>query len=226
MTDPGTIVLASDDGGLAESLRPHVGDMDVIRATQPRTVASVGHGELRCFIDWALRDLSGLEVCRRFRAEPATASAHITLVLEDLDSGTRSRALKAGADDYALGPLTAELVLDRLHRHSSAPRTGPHTERLRAGLLELDPGAHRVWFQGAPVPLQPRQFALLSFLMQHPDRVHARGELLKLLGRGGPHEDERTVDAWVARLRRDLRGSGAPDPVRTVRDYGYVLDSA
>jgi two-component system phosphate regulon response regulator PhoB len=73
--------------------------------------------------------------------------------------------------------------------------------------------------------MRPRQFALLSYLMQHPDRVHARGDLLKVLGRKGEEADERTVDAWVARLRRALRHHGAPDVLRTVRDYGYVLDT-
>jgi len=57
------------------------------------------------FVDWVLPNISGLEVCRRLRCDPLTAQARITIVLESDDIDSRKQALRAGADDYLLGPL-------------------------------------------------------------------------------------------------------------------------
>jgi two-component system phosphate regulon response regulator PhoB len=219
-----TLIIASNDAAVADTLRPLLPALDVLHAPDPRVVQA-RHGEIWCFIDWMLAHASGLEMCRLYRATPATWRARVWLALEDLEEDTRRRALSAGADDYLLGPLSTSLIIDRLDRSSSLRRNGFPSERLQVGPLELDPAAHRVWFGDKPVSMRPRQFALLSYLMQNPDRVHSRAELIKILGRKGEQADERTVDAWVARLRHDLRNHGAPDPLRTVRDYGYVLDS-
>jgi two-component system phosphate regulon response regulator PhoB len=181
-------------------------------------------GPLWCFIEWLLPDISGLELCRRVRTAEGTAHAQIVMVLDKSDDGSRRRALKAGADDYVAAPLTVEAVAQRMgHRPDGARRST--SMELKCGPLELDPLAHRAWFEGKPIDLQPKQLALLAHLMNHPDRVHSRMSLIEELGNGDGLCDERTVDAWVARLRRALRRSGAPDLLRTVRQYGYVFDS-
>ena len=67
-------------------------------------------GPLYYFVDWLLPDGSGLELCRRLRANPQTRDARIFMVLEDHDRETQRRALKAGADDYIVGSLSAAVV--------------------------------------------------------------------------------------------------------------------
>jgi two-component system phosphate regulon response regulator PhoB len=57
------------------------------------------------FVDWLLPELSGLELCRRLRADPQTEAAHVTMVLEEDDAEAKRRALRAGADDYILAPI-------------------------------------------------------------------------------------------------------------------------
>ena len=78
------------------------------------------------FIDWMLPEMSGLELCRRLRADPRTAEAHVTMVLEEDDVEDRRRALRAGADDYMLGPITARRCSTgswrRIRRWAGAPR--------------------------------------------------------------------------------------------------------
>ena len=66
------------------------------------------------FVDWVMPELAGLELCRRLRADSRTADAHVTMVLEEDDAEDRRRALRAGADDYVIGPLTRTAVLDRV----------------------------------------------------------------------------------------------------------------
>ncbi|MEO6041298.1 MAG: response regulator transcription factor [Croceibacterium sp.] len=225
MTDFDRVLLALADRAVAAELRAALPHAEVITLGPAAPLPGPRPGAQWAFVDWLLPDTSGLELCRRLRSAPATASAHITLVLDDGDPESRRRALKAGADDYLPGPLTVQAVLGRVGRLGAIRPRDPHEHALAHGALELDPLAHRAWFAGRPIPLRPKQFALLAHFMGHPNRVHSRGNLLRVLGNEGHGNDERTVDVCVGRLRRDLRSVGAPDPLRTVRNRGYVFDS-
>jgi len=176
------------------------------------------------FVDWVLPEISGLEVCRRLRCDPVTAQTHITMVLEEDEIEDRRRALRAGADDYLVGPLDRDALLDRVlavkmndHRESIA-----HAVSL--GELTIDLAAFRARWRGKVIPLMPNEFRLLRYFVEHPGRVFTRSQLIAALGKQEPPLDERTVDVWVGRLRRALRTAGAGDPLRTVRSLGYVLD--
>jgi two-component system phosphate regulon response regulator PhoB len=219
-----TLVLAVAQAGLADELLRAMPSAGVVEIGPSSTVPPLPAGPVWCFIDWLLEDISGLELCRRLRAAPDSARAHITLVLEELDGDSRRRALKAGADDYVLGPLSFEMLADRLGLRSVPAGAGQAGESLFHGELELDPIAHRAFFAGRPVDLQPKQFELLAHFMRHPNRVHSRASLLDVLGKQGADLDERTVDVWVGRLRWALQASGAAPPIRTVKGYGYVFD--
>lgn len=97
--------------------------------------------------------------------------------------------------------------------------------RLRHGELVIDPVAFAARYHGKLLVLRPNEFRLLAFFVANPDRVFSRTELIENLGKDSGLIDERTVDVWTGRLRRALREQGAPDPLRTVRALGYVLDS-
>jgi len=163
-------------------------------------------------------------MCRRLRDAPATAHSHITMVLEEDDSDMRRRALRAGADDYLVGPLTPEILHSRLQQYRKLSDAGAATERLAHGDLTVDLAAHQARWRGRPIALRPNEFRLLAHFIEHPDRVFSRTSLIAMLGKDSEAIDERTVDVWVGRLRRALRAQGAPDPLRTVRSMGYVMD--
>jgi len=96
--------------------------------------------------------------------------------------------------------------------------------RLRHGELVIDLVAFAARYRGKLLILRPNEFRLLAFFAANPDRVFSRKELIGSLSKDGDL-DERTVDVWAGRLRRALKQQGAPDPLRTVRARGYVLDS-
>lgn len=175
------------------------------------------------FIDWVLPELSGLELCRRLRCDPQGGSAHVTMILEDDDAEAKRRALRAGADDYILGPLDRGALLDRVLSVQLADHETP-TRVLRLGDLSLDLAALQVRWRDTPLMLMPNEFRLLRYLMEQPGHVFSRHQLIAALGKHDQPIDERTVDAWVSRLRRALREAGAGSPLRTVRSMGYVLD--
>ncbi len=184
-------------------------------------------GPAWAFIDWIGEAMSGIELCRRLREARSTRSIHVTMVLDTGDSEERRRALKAGADDYMTGPLDLHAVLDRmaLYEAVGAAPAAPRA-RIENGDLCIDLAAHQLRYRGQPVPLRPNEFRLLAHFIEHPDQVFSRIALIERLGKDEEAIDERTVDVWVGRLRRALAAHGAPDPLRTVRAMGYVMDSS
>jgi two-component system phosphate regulon response regulator PhoB len=183
-------------------------------------------GKTWCFVDWLLRDMAGLELCRLLRAHPATSDSHITMILEDDDPASRRRAMGAGADDYMPGPATAHGLIDRLNRYTADQTISQEALPTRAAAgLTLDSAAHQVRWRGRLVTLRPREVALLEAFLDNPDRLLTRAKLIAMAGKNGEIDDERTVDVWVGRLRRSLEAQGVPRIVRTVRSHGYVLDT-
>lgn len=181
-------------------------------------------GPMWAFIDWVMDDLAGLEMCRRLRADPRTSEAHVTMVLEADDIEDRRRALKAGADDYMVGPLARTMVLDRvlaLQGRRSDPAT---TRQIAHGPLIIHLAALQARWHDQPIVLRPNEFRLLRYFAENPNRVLSRAELITGLGKDEAPIDERTVDVWVGRLRRAIKGAGGGNPLRTVRSMGYVFD--
>jgi two-component system phosphate regulon response regulator PhoB len=182
-------------------------------------------GALWAFVDWVLPDTSGLEICRRLRGDPVTADAHVTMILDDDDLEARRRALRAGADDYMLGPVDRTALLDRIMSMRVQDQEAASHRALQQGELIIDLAAFQARWKGKPIPLMPNEFRLLRYFVEHPGRVFSRSQLITALGKQEPPVDERTVDVWIGRLRRALRAAGAGNPLRTVRSLGYVFDT-
>nr|WP_244982501.1 response regulator transcription factor [Croceicoccus marinus] len=192
-----------------------------LEASGPRRLID---GPIWAFVDWVMDDLSGLEMCRRLRADDRTRDAHVTMVLERDDTDDRRRALSAGADDYMVGPLDRNEVLDRVLAVQARSRHRHATQILQAGELVIDLMALQARWGQTAIALRPNEFRLLRFFAENPNRVLTRHELIEGLGKLEPAIDERTVDVWIGRLRRALKSAGAGNPLRTVRSLGYVLD--
>jgi len=175
-------------------------------------------------LDWMLPGLSGIELCRRLRARPATARLPIIMLTARGEEGERVRGLATGADDYIVKPFSLPELIARigaLLRRASPERIAAV---LRAGDIELDRERRRVSRGGREVPLGPTEFRLLEFLMQSPGRVFSREQLLDSVWGRDVYIDERTVDVHVGRLRKALNRGRTVDPIRTVRGSGYSLD--
>ena len=211
---------------LGESLDDFVHDdrrftFDKLGPDGPRRLVE---GPMWAFVDWVMPTISGLEMCRRLRADPRTADAHVTMVLDEDDAEDRRRALRAGADDYLVGPLSRTAVLDRVLALQSRGAERHATRRFEAGALTIDMAALQARWAGEPIVLRPNEFRLLRFFAENPNRVLTREDLISGLGKREPAIDERTVDVWIGRLRRAIKAAGGGNPLRTVRSLGYVFD--
>ena len=196
----------------------------VFRHLPPDGPTVLIEGPCFVFVDWTLDTLSGLEMCRRLRADPRTRDVHITMVLDEDDAEDRRRVLRAGADDYMLQPATRQAMLDRILAQDPEAGWRGTPEVIQAGNLQVMPAAERACWGEQLLSLSPNEFRLLRFIAENPNRILSRKELISALGKSGDPDYLRTVDVWIKRLRSALRKAGAGEILRTVTNKGYVLD--
>jgi phosphate regulon transcriptional regulator PhoB len=176
-------------------------------------------------LDLMLPEMDGLEVCRRLRRDPATQAVPIVMLTARGDEVDRVLGLELGADDYVVKPFSPRELVARIRAVLRRTRPAPDTAPITVGRLSIDPAAHTVAVDGAPVTLTRREFDLLRALMEAKGRVLSREFLLDHVWGYTAAEDieSRTVDVHVRRLRQKL---GAEGPrIGTVTGVGYRLES-
>lgn len=174
-------------------------------------------------LDWMLPNVSGIEICRRIKADPATRPIPIVMLSARGDEVDRVRGLETGADDYVVKPYSVVELMARLRTQLRRTRPATMGERLSFADIILDSGEHRVFRAGQALHLGPTEFRLLSTLMEKPGRVWTREQLLDRVWGRDIYVDTRTIDVHVGRLRKALMAHGGENPVRTVRGTGYSL---
>ncbi len=175
-------------------------------------------------LDWMLPQISGIELCRRFRASTETRNTPIILLTARGEEADRIRGLDTGADDYITKPFSMSELMARIHAVMRRIRPALAEDVLELGDIAIDRVTHRVHRAGGEIHLGPTEFRLLDYLMQHPGRVFSRSQLLDAVWGSEVYVEERTVDVHVGRLRKALKKVDAPDPIRTVRAAGYSMD--
>lgn len=222
--DTVTIFLTGEE---AERFEPfeHEGRRYVFDRITPDAPQRLTDGAVWIFVDWVMEEMAGLEMCRRLRADGRLADAHVTMVLESECEDERRRALRAGADDYIVGPVERTRILDRVLALQSPAGQRRATQTIEQGDLRIDLASLQARWAGRALSLQPNEFRLLRFMVENPDQVLSRTTLIAGLGKQEPPIDERTVDVWIGRLRRALKAVDAGHKLRTVRAMGYVWDS-
>ena len=174
-------------------------------------------------LDWMLPKVSGIEVCRQVKADPATRSIPIIMLSARSEETDRVRGLETGADDYVVKPYSVVELMARVRTQLRRARPTTMGERLSFEDILLDSGEHRVFRAGQPLHLGPTEFRLLTTLMERPGRVWTREQLLDRVWGRDIYVDSRTIDVHVGRLRKALMANGGSNPVRTVRGAGYAL---
>jgi two-component system, OmpR family, phosphate regulon response regulator PhoB len=224
-----TILIVEDEADVALMLRYNLeaeGYKVHTAATGDEAVERMREGipDL-ILLDWMLPGLSGIELCRRWRAREETSRVPIIMITARGEEEERIRGLATGADDYVVKPFSVPELIARIT--ALLRRSSPQlvTSVLRAGDLELDRTSHRVRRAGREVHLGPTEYRLLEYLMRHPGRVYSREQLLDGVWGNDVYVDERTVDVHVGRLRKAInRRASEIDPIRTVRGAGYAFD--
>jgi two-component system OmpR family response regulator len=222
-TEPTTILLIEDEQGLAEEIRVALtgaqccvivaSDFESGLATARTRSASA------LVVDRMLHGRDGLALIETIRQEGDTTPVLVVSALSTVDD--RIRGLKAGGDDYLVKPFAlSELVarVEALLRRGETSRVA----RLRVGALEADFVERRVWRDGEPVELLPREFKLLAYFMRRPGQIVTREMLLQDVWNYKFLPQTNVVNVHIGNLRRKL-GEGRKFIV-SLRGEGFKLN--
>jgi len=174
-----------------------------------------------CVVDRMLPRLDGLSLIERLRAEGNETPVLVLSALGKVDD--RVRGLRAGADDYLVKPFAFSELLARLEALVRRRSPAEVETRLSVADLEMDLLSREVTRAGTRLELQPREFAMLEYLMRHAGQVVTRTMLLENVW--DYHFDPQTnvIGVHVSRLRAKIdKGFDAP-LLHTVRGAGYCL---
>jgi len=174
-------------------------------------------------LDLSMPGVDGLELCRMLRA---TSEAEIIILSVRSIESDIVEGLDAGADDYITKPFRSPELLARirsaLRRNVASMESGPHKVTLEG--VEIDFRERRVTVDGKEVRLTPKEFEVLHYLANHPDKPIPHREVLTAVW--GPEHSEHTeyLRAFVKQLRKKIESDPAhPKYLITEPWVGYKL---
>ncbi len=176
-------------------------------------------------LDLMLPGLSGLELCRNLRERPETSQIPILMLTAKAGEADRIVGLEMGADDYLTKPFSPRELVARVKailRRTEMQSSHPVSEVYEKGPLKINFSTYETIVRGKAVRLTLKEFELLGFLVQNPNRVLSRDQLLDRVWGGEVFVDPRTVDVHIRRLRKAIeKNDRKPDWILTVRGVGY-----
>lgn len=179
-------------------------------------------------LDLMLPGLSGLELCRIIREQVETAEIPILMLTAKAGEADRVVGLEMGADDYLVKPFSPRELVARVKailRRTEQQSSHSGAEFFKKGPLRINFSTYEVSVKEKLVKLTLKEFELLRFLVQNPNRVLSRDQLLDRVWGGEIYVDPRTVDVHVRRLRKAIeKNDSKPKWILTVRGVGYKFD--
>src|SRR5580704_17603282 len=173
-------------------------------------------------VDRMLPKRDGLSIINTLRGKSVETPVLILSALGQVDD--RVKGLRAGGDDYLAKPYAFSELLARVEVLARRNRPGLGEETVfRVNGLELDRLAHKLTRDGKEIPLQPREFRLLEYLMKYAGQVVTRTMLLENVW--DYHFDPQTnvIDVHISRLRAKIDKGFDPPLLQTIRGAGYMI---
>ncbi len=174
-------------------------------------------------LDLNLPSLDGLSVLAKLREAQSPARVLILTARGDVEH--RVRGLKAGADDYLAKPFSMDELVARIEALGRRGATPTAADLLKVADLHMDVQHRRVTRAGKAIALSPREFDVLHVLMQEPGRVFSRTELSERVWQRDHEYDTRTVEIFIARLRKKVDSEFDEALIQTLRSVGYTIGS-
>jgi phosphate regulon transcriptional regulator PhoB len=179
-------------------------------------------------LDLMLPGLSGMELCKLLKQRSDTAKLPILMLTAKAGEADRIVGLEMGADDYLAKPFSPREMVARVRailRRSEAKPAAEAADAYEKSSLKIDFSTYEVFVRGKPVKLTLKEFELLGFLVQNPNRVLNRDQLLDRVWGGETFVTPRTVDVHIRRLRKAVeKDDRKPKWILTVRGVGYKFD--
>jgi two-component system alkaline phosphatase synthesis response regulator PhoP/two-component system response regulator ResD len=220
-----TILVVDDEANIRELARMYLEQEGyrVITANDGRqaldTIQTITPSLM--VLDLMLPELDGWEVCRRVRGGSNLPILMLTARDDDID---KIVGLELGADDYLTKPFNPRELVARVRailRRTGTAVLQPENQTKQIGDVTIDPAAREVTIDGQRITLRTKEFDLLFALMNHPNFVLSREQLLEKVWGYDYYGETRTVDVHIAHLREKLRESSLQ--IETVWGMGYKL---
>jgi len=224
-----SIFVVEDDPDISRLVRHHLEAGGFAVKVFPTGGSVINESEKQhpalFLLDIMVPGKDGLELCRQIRQIPTLAPTPVIFLTAKSGEADRILGLELGADDYIPKPFSprelvarVKAVLRRFERPlSQAP--------VKAGEIEIDPGAMTLTVRGNLVTTTATEFRLLDHFARHIGRVFTRDQLLDSVWRDTAYVTPRSVDVYVRRIREKIE----PDPenpryLKTVRGAGYRFE--
>ena len=170
-------------------------------------------------LDVMLPGMNGFEVCRKIRQNSDIPIFFITARVLEEDELT---GYAAGADDYITKPFSLPVLYAKIMAMMARLRGGRPMEKLKKGEVEMDLRTGQVMISGQKCSLPPKEYELLRFFLENPDRIFTREQLLTRFWGYDFEGNERVVDNHIKKLRKFLQDSRCM--IQTVRKTGYRME--
>ncbi len=175
-------------------------------------------------IDIMMEGMDGLEVCKTLRQSPATRQSHIMFLTAKADEVDEILGLEFGADDYVTKPFSPRKIVSKIKavfRRAEMQKElqGDKKNEIKIRGLEINRLRYTVTVDGEEIKFLHKEFELLYFLMNRPNMVFSRNNLLYHVWGEDAYFVDRTVDVHITKIRKKLGRYGAW--IETIRGVGY-----
>jgi len=172
-------------------------------------------------VDIMLPIMDGLSVIEELRSNNINTPIIILSAKRSVDD--RVRGLEIGGDDYLTKPFSFSELLARIYALMRRSSGATVSTKLKVGSLSMDLLSREVTRDGETINLQPREFALLEYLMRSADRVLSKTLIMKHVYDYSFDPQTNVVDVLVCRLRNKIDKDFEKKMIHTIRGVGYVL---
>lgn len=218
------LLLAEDDLTLARQIKEwfeakdHVVEV-VYDGTNALELLKSYHFDV-IILDWGLPEVTGIEICNRFRADGGNTPM---LMLTGRNQITdKESGFDAGVDDYLTKPFNMRELTARVTALLRRPPVMAG-DKLCVGKLTLETKSRNVTLDDKHVVLQPKEFAILEYLMRNSDRVVSTQELIAAVWKSDAFVGSDSVYTYMKTLRKKLSISETESAIKTVNRVGYQV---
>lgn len=172
-------------------------------------------------LDLMLPEIHGLDVLKRIRS--SNPAIPVILLTAKSDVKDKVAGLDLGANDYITKPFEIEELLARIRANLRLAKGSENPSVHRFADLQLNESTREVTRSGRQIELTPREFDLLVYLLQHPNQVLSREQVLNAVWGYDYYGDTNVIDVYIRYLRKKIDAGESVTYIQTVRGVGYVL---